>query len=113
MDGSWPQPTKRRSVRLPLELPVLVEQGTTRTRAHTANIGLGGAFIKTAERLAYGERIDLWVALLGPGSLSRLSSVVRWSDESGFGVQFLLLSAQDAHSLTQLMRTPARGAYTR
>ena len=93
-------------MRLPLELPVLIQGATTRSRGYTENIGLGGAFIKTLERFAYDDRIELWVALAGPGNLSRLSSVVRWSDNSGFGVQFLQISAQDAHTLTQLMRVP-------
>jgi len=104
MDGSFALATKRRrGLRLPLELPVLIDRAGAKVRAYTTNVGMGGAFIKSLERPAYGERIDLWLALPG-ASLSHLLCVVRWYDDSGFGVQFLQVSAQDAHALTQLMR---------
>jgi Tfp pilus assembly protein PilZ len=105
MDGSRPSPTNRSSIRTALELPVVIEGATTRAHGSTMNVGLGGAFIKTDERLAYGERVDLWMPLLGRGTLSRLPSVVRWSDPSGFGVQFLVLGANEAHALCELIVT--------
>jgi hypothetical protein len=107
MDGSFALHTKRqRGLRLALELPVLVDRAGTKTRTYTSNVGLGGAFIKSRERPTYGEHIDLWIALR-PGKLSHLLCVVRWYDDTGFGVQFLQVSAQDAHALTQLMRETA------
>lgn len=113
MGSPLPLPTKRRSLRVAIELPVVIERATTRAHGQTANIGFGGAFIKTGERFAYGERINLLIPLLGPGTVSRVSSVVRWCDDSGFGVQFLVLGAHEAHALTELVlagalrRTPA------
>lgn len=110
MDGSFALSTKRRrGLRLPLELPVLFECAGDKVRALTTNVGLGGAFIKSLERPAYGARLDLWIALPG-AALSHLLCVVRWYDDSGFGVQFLQVSAQNAHALTQLMREPAADA---
>ena len=62
----------------------------------------GGALIRTPERFAYGERVDLWLPLLGPGTVSHFASVVRWCDDSGFGVQFLAVGAREAFALTEL-----------
>ena len=103
MDGSWSPPAKRCGLRLSIELSVLIERAEARTHGYTVNIGFGGAFINGPERLAYEERVTLWIAVLGPGTLSRLPSVVRWSDDAGFGVQFLEVRAQDIHALTELM----------
>jgi Tfp pilus assembly protein PilZ len=97
-----------------IELPVIIEHAATRGQGQTLNIGFGGAFIMTPEHFAYGERVNLWLPLLGPGTVSCLSSVVRWCDDSGFGVQFLSLGAREAYALTELAladtlrRKPAR-----
>jgi PilZ domain len=110
MDGSWSLRTKRSSVRLPLELPVIIERDQGQAKGLTRNIGLGGAFIDAAEPLVYDERIRLWLPLHGTEALACLPSVVRWFDPRGFGVQFLELGASEAYALTQLMRAmaPAR-----
>lgn len=102
MNGPLPLPTKRRSVRVGLELPVIIEHATNRVQGQTANIGFGGAFVRTPARFAYGERVDLWLPLLGPETVSCLSSVVRWCDDSGFGVQFLAVGAREANALSEL-----------
>jgi hypothetical protein len=113
MDGSFGLSTKRRrGLRLSLELPVEFERAGSKVRAYTLNVGLGGAFIKSLERPAYGERIELWIAFPGAAS-SSLSCVVRWCDDSGFGVQFLQVSAQAAHALTEAMREAAGEALAR
>jgi hypothetical protein len=102
MNSLLPLPTKRRSVRVGIELAVIIEHAATRAHAQIANIGFGGAFIRTPERFAYGARIDLWLPLLGPGTVSHFASVVRWCDDSGFGVQFLAVGAREAYALTEL-----------
>lgn len=107
MDGSWSLRTKRSSIRLPLELSVVIERGQGQAHGTTHNVGLGGAFIHATEPLMYDERIRLWLPLRGPDKLSCVSSVVRWFDPSGFGVQFLELGAAEAYALTQLMRSAA------
>ena len=108
MDGSCFSSTKRRSIRLPLKLPVIIESANSRTHGETANVGFGGAFIKTLERPVYGEQIKLWVSLRKSGSLSGVPCAVRWVDPSGFGVQFLELGAQDTHALIHLVRAHVR-----
>jgi hypothetical protein len=115
MKAPLPLPTKRRSVRVAVEFPVIIVHATTRVHGQTTNLGFGGAFIRTPQRFAYGERVELWLPLLGPATLSCLSSVVRWSDDSGFGVQFLSVGARDANALSELALTgtlrqePAKG----
>lgn len=110
MDGSWSLRTKRSSVRLALELPVIIERAQGQAEGVTRNVGLGGAFIDATEPLLYDERIRLWLPLQGTEVLACVPSVVRWFDPNGFGVQFLELGASEAYALTQLMRaaTPPR-----
>lgn len=115
MDGRQPLPTRRRSVRVAVDLPAVIVCAATRAQGQVVNIGFGGAFVSTLERFAYGGQVDLWMPLLGPGTLSRLSSVIRWCDGSGFGVQFLVLGTREAQALSEfvlagtLRRAPAKG----
>lgn len=103
MDGSWSAPPKRRSSRVPVDLPVVIERAGVQFNGRTVNVGLGGAFIETAEKLAYGEQVDLWLALPEVALLCPLRSVIRWTSESGFGVQFLEVGAREVYALNALM----------
>ena len=107
MVGSWSAQPKRRSQRVPLEMPVLIQRAGGRLEGRTVNVGLGGAFIDAPEPLVYDEQLELWLS--GPGGelLGPVLSVVRWTKGSGFGVQFLELGAQDSYAIGELMRTAA------
>jgi hypothetical protein len=105
MDGSWSPPPKRRSQRVPIDLPVVIERAGAQFDGRTLNLGLGGAFIQTAEKLAYGEQVELWLALPEVALLCPLRSVVRWTSNFGFGVQFLEVGAREVFALNELMNT--------
>lgn len=105
MDGSWSAPPKRRSLRVPIEIPVVIERGSVQISGRTVNMGFGGAFIEAAEKFAYAERVELWMPLLDAAMLCPVRSLVRWSSGSGFGVQFLEFGAREAYALSELMRT--------
>lgn len=88
-----------RTLRVPVNLPVVVEHGAARFEAVAANLGLGGVFVLASPGLPYGEHLDVVVELPGLAGLSRLPGVVRWSDQGGFGVQFQQLGARETHAI--------------
>ena len=104
MDGSWSPPAKRRSLRVTVEAPVTIERVGAHFEGRVANIGFGGAFIQSAARFVYGERLTLWIPIVDLVRPSCVPSLVRWSDQVGFGVQFLELGAREAHALSQLIK---------
>lgn len=88
-----------RSLRVPVNLPVVIEHGETRFRAIAINLGLGGVFVEASPGLPYGEHLELIVELPGLPGPSRLPGVVRWSAQGGFGVQFQQLGARETHAI--------------
>lgn len=105
MDGSWSPPPKRRSLRVPVDVPVVIDCAGMQLSGRTVNVGFGGAFIEAPGIFAFGERVELWIPLLDVALLSQVPSLVRWSSHGGFGVQFLELGAREAHALSELMKT--------
>jgi hypothetical protein len=93
---------KRRSPRYAVSLSVLVEVQGVRVEGMAINVGMGGMFI-TGPHLAYGQQVEVIAELPGAAGTLRLPGVVRWTDEQGFGIQFLQLGAQATHSLSSLM----------
>lgn len=90
---------KPRTLRVSVNLPVVVEHGTARIQAVAVNLGLGGVFIQADSTLPYGEQLNVVVQLPGLAAPSRLPAVVRWSDQGGFGVQFQQLGARETHAI--------------
>jgi hypothetical protein len=99
---------QRTQPRIPVSLPVVVEHSAGILHALTVNVGPGGMFIQADAVLAYAVRVELLVQLPGIQEPSHLPGVVRWSDNSGFGVQFLQLGARETHALATLVAS-ARG----
>ncbi len=57
--------------------------------AATRNIGVGGAFIVTAQIPAVGASIAIELTLPGSDQMFSLPAVVRWAAPDGMGVQFV------------------------
>ena len=67
------------------------------------DVSLGGAFIETDQRPAFGAEIAVVLHVGGKvGSLS-CQGTVRWSNARGFGLQFGLLGARETHELVMLV----------
>ena len=94
--------SKRKSPRSPVQLGVLIVANGVTSRAHAANVGLGGMFIEGPPR-SYGELLDVVVELPGLTRPARLPAIVRWSSSRGYGVQFLQLGAQVTYALSHLL----------
>jgi|SRR4051812_8552707 hypothetical protein len=95
----------RAQPRLAVSLPLVIERGTASFRATAVDLGLGGMFIEPASELRYGERIDVLVQLTAAEEVTRLPGVVRWINQSGFGIQFLQLGARATYALGALLAT--------
>ncbi len=118
--------------RMPAGLPVRFRSRTGSFVARTKDVSEGGLFLKTPQRLARGERVDLRVSLPGaaaPASAGRderrrtvtaSGRVVRLvgPEESdlipGAGVRFTHMEASDREALRRfLLGTPGGGAGAR
>lgn len=95
--------SRRAQPRQPLNVPIVVEHAAGAFNALTINVGPGGMFIEADTVLPYAATVEILVQLPGLHEPSRLPAVVRWSNESGFGVQFLQLGARETHALASLV----------
>jgi hypothetical protein len=99
---------RRRVTRVHVDLPVLVRLESGAFEGRAADLGIMGMFIHAAEPPAYGSNVTVeFESPLGRHKL-RLSAVVRWSTETGFGIQFGALGALETHEITLIMERGAR-----
>jgi Tfp pilus assembly protein PilZ len=82
---------------------VVIEHGALLIDALTVNLGLGGAYIEIRPPLRCGERVTVLIQLPELPRPSRLSCVVRWSDSSGIGLQFLQMGARETYGVSVLV----------
>jgi hypothetical protein len=117
-------PSLRRSVRLPLTVPALLEVGTGRERlwACTYNFSLGGLFVRTLTPPPVGTTLDVTLDPSGATSPMTVPATVVWRVDGtaghppGFGAQFsetISAVAMDElrrvhHSLAQDRRVEGR-----
>lgn len=94
---------KPRPPRVPVSLPTTFEHAGAEAVGAIVNIGLGGAFVTTHSAPAYAESVVLIASFPGHPEPLQLAGTVRWSDASGFGVQFESLRAREAHAISRLM----------
>ncbi len=66
---------------------------------------MGGMYLDTNEPVAFGDELTIEVQLPRTKGVLTLPAVVRWTDKTGFGVQFGLLGARETHAISQLVRS--------
>lgn len=96
------EPTRRTQPRVPVQIPVVIEHGALFLDAIAVNLGLGGVFVETHAPLDYGTSVSVVVQLPGLTRTSRLVGVVRWSNTSGCGIQFLQLGASETYAISSM-----------
>lgn len=106
------QPYVRRSLRVPVQQPVVVVHAGSRFEVVAANLSLGGVFIEPHLGLEYGDRLEVQLHAPETRGVVRLPGIVRWSSPNGFGVQFQQLGARETHALSVLL-TAFRAAQAR
>jgi PilZ domain-containing protein len=95
---------QRRHHRVPVRLVVgcIPKEGEA-FDGSVKDISLGGMFVESEQRLAFGSTVTLVLRGVAAREL-RLPAVVRWADRHGFGVQFGLLWAYATHAIVELVK---------
>jgi PilZ domain len=97
-------PESRKHPRRKLQAPVAYQIGAgPRVDAACRDASLGGMFIETTERPAYGTRLKVFVVLPGRKEETTIDAVVRWATAEGMGVQFGVMGARDTAALVELL----------
>ena len=95
---------QRKHHRVPVRLVVkCIPQEGEAFDGSVKDISLGGMFVESERRLAFGSPVTLVLQGVVAREL-RLPAVVRWADRLGFGVQFGLLGAYATHAIVELMK---------
>jgi hypothetical protein len=87
-----------------------VEVGGRRFAANLRDLSVGGAYVLTNERLAFNTPVALWITLpaIADKGPRRLSGLVRWVREDGFGVQFGPTGALETYALAEYVARSTR-----
>jgi hypothetical protein len=97
---------KRAAKRYDLHIDVEYDLGGGAQKAQTRNISLGGCYLDTADRPPMGSRCQLKFKVPTQKESIEVSSIVRWMDGDGFGVQFDGLRARDVWALSKWFEQP-------
>lgn len=77
----------------------------TSFEGRSKDISIGGMYLESTEPVAFGAELTIEVTLPRTKGALKLPAVVRWTDKTGFGVQFGLLGARETHAISQLIRS--------
>src|SRR5262245_47064399 len=80
---------------------VEIEVAGKKFSAHVRDLSVGGAYVVTAEKIAFGASVKITLNLpaLAHKGPRTLVGVVRWTREDGFGIQFGPTGAVDTFAL--------------
>ena len=96
---------KRSHPRVAVEIAVSCEQaGAAPVLGVTKDLGIGGAFIQSANPLPFGTAVVIVGRLPGTSNDLRLPGVVRWMKPDGFGVQFGSLGSRETHAILTILK---------
>jgi hypothetical protein len=92
---------RRSSTRHDLELPATIIVAGVEHPSFIRNLSLGGAYLDHEERLAMGTRVQVRFRVPTHEEPIQTEAQVRWTSESGVGVQFDGLRAREVWSLNK------------
>lgn len=92
---------RRSSTRHDVELLASVTVDGQTREVPLQNLSLGGALIVYAERLPMGKRVEISFKIPTQEQPIEVGGQVRWTSESGSGLQFDGLRARDVWSLNK------------
>lgn len=95
----------RTALRYDVRLAVEFVVGDVKHEAFTRNLSLGGLFIDAALKVAFGAKVLVRFSIPNQKEVIECPAVVRWTEPSGFGVQFDGLRARDVWSLGKYLET--------
>lgn len=113
----WEQVDRRRYPRFEFQIPVtvraVIESGNSAElkylEAVTEDVSLGGAWLKSEQKLPSGILVECQIGLPA-GTKLRVLSTIRWADtleKTGFGVEFLDFLGGSRQSLQQYLAQAA------
>ncbi len=116
-DFGWEQVDRRRYPRYETQIPVtvraVIESANTAElkylEATTEDVSLGGAWLKSDQKLPSGILVECQIGLPNGSSL-RVLSTIRWADtleKSGFGIEFLDFLGGSRQALQQYLAQAA------
>lgn len=101
--ASGPRRARRAQPRARVVLTAQVRSPSGCFDGTVLDIGIGGLFIEADVVPEYGQQVELEVALDPSHGPFRMSAVVRWTKQRGFGVQLLELDARTTHAIAGLV----------
>lgn len=92
---------RRSATRHDVSLAVSYELDGQSYESELRNLSLGGALIAHPDRVAMGKRVSVQFRIPNMTEAIAVGGHVRWSTDSGFGVQFDGLRAKEVWSLNK------------
>lgn len=96
---------KRSHARFPATLEVTLIVAGERHLARTRDVSLGGMFVYTDRRIAFGSDVQVELVIPALKERTTLECVARWHDEGGLGLSFKGMRAREVWALNQLFKT--------
>lgn len=78
-----------------------------RHEARVDDVSLGGCFVNTHGHVEFGEPVDLEILLPSGGWLTVHGAVASYHPGVGFGMSFILVSAEEEAGLKELIASAA------
>jgi Tfp pilus assembly protein PilZ len=95
---------RRRHSRTEVHLAARLARAASEEASTMRDVSIGGAFVQTSAKCAYGEPVVLHVRLPGLDEEVALPGTVRWVSEDGCGIQFAPIGARETHAIVELSR---------
>ena len=86
-----------------LEALVFVEGAAGPVPGRCRDISIGGVYVVTQAKAAFGHKVELQVDIPGTRETVIIAALVRWGGPDGLGLQFGLLGAKETHAIAKLI----------
>lgn len=90
--------------RFECELAVALLSGDDEFATTASNISLGGLFLVTDAKIAYGSQVNVRFRVPALKEAATIGGTVRWQKPNGVGVQFGSLRALEVWALNQFFK---------
>lgn len=90
---------QRSSKRYECRVQIEYVLGEKRRLGMTRNLSLGGVYIESDEKVPYGAKLQIRLAVTTQKEAIEVGGQIRWVEPGGFGVQFDGLRARDVWAL--------------
>ena len=94
---------KRQFERAQFNGDVEIESTGRRFSARVRDLSVGGAYVITPEKVAFGVAVKMWIQLpaIADKGPRLIQGIARWVREDGFGIQFGPTGALETYALAE------------